>query len=152
MDRFEASPLLRKPTEGQDIVADYQSLGMTLERHPLHLLRHRLDRYQYRQAGRLSDLVSGSNVNVAGLVITKQRPGTASGVTFVTLEDETGHINLIIWKQVAENFRSALLNARLMGIRGELQIEGEVLHVIARHLVDHTEMLGNLLVTSRDFR
>jgi error-prone DNA polymerase len=152
MDRFEASPLLRKPTEGQDIVADYQSLGMTLERHPLHLLRHRLDRYQYRQAGRLPDLVSGSKVNVAGLVITKQRPGTASGVTFVTLEDETGHINLIVWKQVAETFRSALLNARLMGIRGELQIEGEVLHVIARQLIDHTEMLGNLLVTSRDFR
>ena len=100
----------------------------------------------------LSDLVSGSKVNVAGLVITKQRPGTASGVTFVTLEDETGHINLIVWKQVAENFRAALLNARLMGIRGELQIEGEVLHVIARHLIDHTEMLGNLLVTSRDFR
>ena len=91
-------------------------------------------------------------MNVAGLVITKQRPGTASGVTFVTLEDETGHINLIVWKQVAEKFRSTLLNARLMGIRGELQIEGEVTHVIARQLVDHTDMLGNLLVTSRDFR
>ena len=85
-------------------------------------------------------------------MITKQRPGTASGVTFVTLEDETGHINLIVWKQVAETFRSALLNARFMGVRGELQIEGEVLHVIARQLIDHTEMLGNLLVTSRDFR
>jgi error-prone DNA polymerase len=152
MDRYEAAPLLRKPTEGQDIVADYQSLGMTLERHPLHLLRHRLGRYHYRQAGSLSDLNTGSAVNVAGLVITKQRPGTASGVTFVTLEDETGHINLIVWKQVAESFRPALLNARLMGIRGELQKEGEVIHVIARQLIDHTEMLGNLLVTSRDFR
>jgi error-prone DNA polymerase len=152
MDRYEAAPLLRKPTEGQDIVADYQSLGMTLERHPLHLLRHRLGRYHYRQAGSLSDLNTGSDVNVAGLVITKQRPGTASGVTFVTLEDETGHINLIVWKQVAESFRPALLNARLMGIRGELQKEGEVIHVIARQLIDHTEMLGNLLVTSRDFR
>ena len=96
--------------------------------------------------------MTGSNVCVAGLVITKQRPGTASGVTFVTLEDETGHINLIIWKQVAEQHRAALLNARLMGIRGELQIEGEVIHVIARQLIDHTEMLGNLVVTSRDFR
>jgi error-prone DNA polymerase len=152
LDRYEAAALLRKPTEGQDIVADYQSLGMTLERHPLHLLRHRLDRYNYRQAGGLLDLSTGSNVNVAGLVITKQRPGTASGVTFVTLEDETGYMNLIVWKQVAENFRPALLNARLMGIRGELQKEGEVIHVIARQLVDHTEMLGNLLVTSRDFR
>ncbi|MCH8866965.1 MAG: error-prone DNA polymerase [Proteobacteria bacterium] len=152
MDRYEAVPLLRQPTEGQNIVADYQSLGLTLERHPMHLLRARLDRYRYLQAERLPDLMTGSNVCVAGLVITKQRPGTASGVTFVTLEDETGHINLIIWKQVAEQHRAALLNARLMGIRGELQIEGEVIHVIARQLIDHTEMLGNLVVTSRDFR
>ena len=91
-------------------------------------------------------------LNVAGLVITKQRPGTASGVTFVTIEDETGHINLIVWRQIAEDFRPALLNARLLGIRGQLQKEGEVIHVIARQLVDHSEMLGNLLVTSRDFR
>jgi error-prone DNA polymerase len=133
-------------------VADYKSLGLTLERHPLHLLRHRLDRYRYRPAASLPDLVSGVRVNVAGLVITKQRPGTASGVTFVTLEDETGHIPLIVWKQVAEEFRPALLNARLLGICGELQKEGEVIHVIAHQLVDHSEMLGNLLVTSRDFR
>jgi len=152
MDRYEATPLLKKPTEGQDIVADYQSLGLTLKRHPLQLLRHRLDRFRYLQAEHLPDLATGSNVCVAGLVITKQRPGTASGVTFVTLEDETGHINLIVWKKIAEQFRAALLNSRLMGIRGELQIEGEVVHVIARQLVDHTEMLGNLVVTSRDFR
>jgi error-prone DNA polymerase len=132
MQRYEPAPLLRKPTEGQNIVADYQSIGMTLERHPLYLLRHRLERYRYHRAGYLADLASGTSVNVAGLVITKQRPGTASGVTFVTLEDETGHINLIVWKQVAESYRPALLNARLMGIRGELQIEGEVIHVIAR--------------------
>ncbi|MGI9202097.1 MAG: error-prone DNA polymerase [Woeseiaceae bacterium] len=152
MERYEPTPLLRKPTEGQNIVADYKSLGMTLERHPLHLLRHRLDRYRYRPASCLPELGNGSNVNVAGLVITKQRPGTASGVTFVTLEDETGHINLIVWKRVAETFRATLLNARLMGVQGELQIEGKVLHVIARQLIDHTDMLGNLLVTSRDFR
>jgi error-prone DNA polymerase len=152
MERFEATPLLKKPTEGQDIVADYQSTGLTLGRHPMHLLRHRLDRYRYSQAERIPDLMTGTAVNVAGLVITKQRPGTASGVTFVTLEDETGHINLIVWKQVAEKYRAALLNAKLMGIQGELQIEGQVVHVIARRLVDHTEMLGNLVVTSRDFR
>ena len=152
MERFEATPLLRKPTEGQDIVADYQSLGLTLGRHPVRLLRHRLDRYRYLQAERMPDLVTGTAVSVAGIVITKQRPGTASGVTFVTLEDETGHINLVVWKQVAEQYRAALLNAKLMGIQGELQIEGEVIHVIARQLIDHTEMLGNLVVTSRDFR
>ena len=88
---------------------------------------------------------------MAGLVITKQRPGTASGVTFVTLEDETGQINVTVWKQVAEQYRAALLNARLLGISGELQIEGKVIHVIANQLFDHTNMLGNLTVRSRDF-
>jgi error-prone DNA polymerase len=152
MDRFEATPMLRKPTEGQDIVADYQSLGLTLGRHPVRLLRHRLDRYRYLQAERLSGLATGTAVNVAGLVITKQRPGTASGVIFVTLEDETGYINLVVWNQVAEQFRRALLNAKLLGVQGELQIEGEVIHVIARRLVDHSTLLGNLVVASRDFR
>jgi error-prone DNA polymerase len=152
MDRYEAVPLLRKPTEGQDTVADYQSLGLTLGRHPMRLLRHRLDRYRYLQAERIADLPTGTAVNVAGLVITKQRPGTASGVIFVTLEDETGHINLVVWKQVAEQYRAALLNAKLMGIQGELQIEGQVIHVIAKRLIDHSDMLGNLVVTSRDFR
>ena len=100
----------------------------------------------------MPDLVTGSSLGVAGLVITKQRPGTASGVTFVTLEDETGYINLVVWKQVAEQYRATLLNARLMGVQGELQIEGQVIHVIAKRLIDHTDMLGNLVVTSRDFR
>ena len=152
MDRYEAAPLLKKPTEGQNIVADYQSTGLTLERHPMCLLRRHLDRYDYVAAERLSGMSNGQRINVAGLVITKQRPGTASGVTFVTLEDETGQINLIVWKKIAEEFRSALLNARLLGIAGELQIEGKVIHVIARQLFDHTEMLGGLSVRSRDFR
>lgn len=152
MDRYEAAPLLRKPTEGQNIVMDYQSVGLTLERHPMHLLRDRLNRYRYCSAGQLPDLDSGQAISVAGLVITKQRPGTASGVTFVTLEDETGHINLIVWKQVADQHRAALLNAKLMGVRGEVQIEGRVIHVIAKQLIDHTEMLGGLTVKSRDFR
>jgi error-prone DNA polymerase len=151
MERYEASPLLRKPDEGQNIVADYRSLGLTLERHPVQLLRRHLDRYAYCPAGRLGELQNGQPVGVAGLVITKQRPGTASGVTFVTLEDESGHVNLIIWKQLADEYRPALLNAKLMGVWGELQIEGRVIHVIAKQLVDHTELLGNLEVRSRDF-
>ncbi|MBT8066718.1 MAG: error-prone DNA polymerase [Gammaproteobacteria bacterium] len=152
MDRYEATPLLRKPTEGENIVADYQGTGLTLERHPICLLRRHLDRYQYRSAQQLPDLENGQKLNVAGLVITKQRPGTASGVTFVTLEDETGQINIVVWKQIAEQYRAALLNARLLGLSGELQIEGKVIHVIAHRLFDHTNMLGNLTVRSRDFR
>ncbi|MDH3847928.1 MAG: OB-fold nucleic acid binding domain-containing protein, partial [Gammaproteobacteria bacterium] len=134
------------------IVADYRSVGLTLERHPMYLVRHRLDRYRYLQAGHLREMTTGQAVSVAGLVITKQRPGTASGVTFVTLEDETGHINLVVWKHIAERDRAALLNARLMGVRGELQIEANVIHVIAKKLIDHTPMLGDLEVKSRDFR
>lgn len=149
--RFEASPLLKKPTEGQNIVADYQHTGLTLERHPVCLLRQHLDRYEYKSAQSLPTMQNGEKVNVAGLVITRQRPGTASGVTFVTLEDETGQINLVVWKQLAEQYRAALLNSRLLGVAGEVQIQGEVIHVIAKRLFDHTDMLGALSISSRDF-
>ena len=152
LDRYEAVPMLRKPTEGQDIVSDYQSLGLTLGRHPVSLLRPALDRYRYVVAGQLAGLDAGRPVAIAGLVITKQRPGTASGVTFVTLEDETGCSNRVVWKAIADEQRDVLLNARLMGVRGELQKEGKVIHVIARKLVDHSELLGELTVRSRDFR
>ena len=152
MDRYEAAPLLRRPSEGQDIVADYQSVGLTLGRHPVQLLRDRLSRYRYCPSAGLAELTNGQRIGVSGIVITKQRPGTASGVTFVTLEDETGHVNVIVWKKIAEQYRAALLNSKLMGVLGELQIEGKVIHVIARQLIDHTDMLGGLTVKSRDFR
>jgi error-prone DNA polymerase len=152
MDRYEAVPMLKKPTEGQDIVADYQSLGLTLERHPMALIRTHLDTYPYVTAARLKDLPSGRHIRVAGLVITKQRPGTASGVIFITLEDETGCTNLIVWKKIAEEQRNVLLHARLMGVEGELQKEGKVIHVIARKLIDHSDLLGELTVRQRNFR
>jgi error-prone DNA polymerase len=152
LQRYEAIPMLRKPTEGQDIVADYQSLGLTLGRHPLALLRERLDHYRYVSAGHLKELSSGQRISIAGLVITKQRPGTASGVTFITLEDETGCSNLIVWKKVADDQRDVLLNARLMGVAGELQKEGRVIHVIVHRMFDHSELLGELSVKSRNFR
>ena len=152
LDQYEAVPMLRRPTEGQDIVADYQSLGLTLGRHPLAVIRRHLDACRYITAEQLGDVPTGRKVAIAGLVITKQRPGTASGVTFVTLEDETGCSNLIVWKKVAEAQRSVLLNARLMGVQGELQKEGKVIHVIATKLIDHSELLGELCVKSRNFR
>lgn len=152
MDRYEAIPMLKKPTEGQDIVADYRSLGLTLERHPVALIRAHLDHYGYVPAARLKDLQSGQCVRVAGLVITKQRPGTASGVIFITLEDESGYANLIVWKKISEEQREALLHARLMGVEGELQKEGKVIHVLARNLVDHSDLLGELTVRQRNFR
>ena len=144
--------MLMRPTEVQNIVSDYKSLGMTLERHPIALLRKRLTEGGYVTARRLKDLSGGRVVKVAGLVIGRQRPGTATGVTFVTLEDETGCVNLVVWRKLAEEQRNALLNARLMGVVGELQSESDVIHVIARQLIDHTDLLGGLTVRSRDFR
>jgi DNA-directed DNA polymerase III PolC len=148
----EGLPLLRAPREGQDIVADYRHVGLSLRRHPLALLRQRLDSCSVLSAVRLREQPNGSRVRTAGLVITRQRPGTASGVTFVTLEDETGYVNLIVWRQTAERQRRALVGARLLGVTGELQLEGEVMHVIVHRLTDLSRWLGDLVAPSRDFR
>lgn len=147
----EATPLLAPPGEGEDIVADYEGLGLTLGRHPLALLRTRLDRWRCVTAAGLGGVAHGQQVRVAGLVITRQRPGTVTGVVFVTLEDETGSINLIVWSSLVERQRRELLHARLLGVEGEVQREGEVIHVIAHRLSDHTQLLGALELRSRDF-
>ncbi len=151
MRRYEPLPMLGRPAEGQDIRADYQSVGLTLGRHPMALLRERFRRRRYIAAAELPAAGNGARVKVAGLVITRQRPGSASGVTFVTLEDETGQVNLVVWKAIAEAQRRPLLSARLMGVEGEVQIEGEVIHVVARRLTAHDELLGSLALRSRDF-
>jgi len=147
----EGIPLLRVPREGEDIVADYAHTGLTLRRHPVALLRGRLAARGIVTAVGLRELPDGAAVRTAGLVITRQRPGSAEGVTFVTLEDETGSINLIVWRDVAERQRRALVGSRLMGVAGELQVQGEVLHVIARRIVDLSAWLGALVAPSRDF-
>ena len=147
----EGIPLLRAPREGHDIVADYGSLGLSLRRHPLALLRKRLEARGIVTTAALWDLPTGRRVTTAGLVITRQRPGSASGVTFVTMEDETGHVNLIVWKRVAEEQRAALIGSRLLEVRGALQREGDVLHVIAQRLTDLSALLGELSFESRDF-
>ena len=148
---LETPPQLPAPTEGQDIVADYTSTGLTLGRHPLALLRPRLQRMKHVTAAQLSQLADGDTVRAAGIVTCRQRPGTASGVVFVTLEDETGYVNVVVWGRIAENQRRELLGARLMGVEGKLQREGDVIHLIARRLTDHTRLLGTLATASRDF-
>lgn len=142
---------LPAPTEGQDIVADYALTGLTLRRHPLALLRPRLRKLHMLTAAELHRVESGKPVRVAGLVTGRQRPGTASGVIFVTLEDETGQINVVVWKAVSEKQRRPLLGARLLGVHGVLEREGEVTHLIAGRLTDHSALLGDLDVSSRDF-
>jgi error-prone DNA polymerase len=147
----EGIPLLRAPREGQDIVADYGSLGLTLRRHPLALLRDRLQRRGIVPTQELWEQPNGKLVITAGLVITRQRPGSAGNVTFVTMEDETGYVNLIVWNRVAVEQRAALLESRLLEVQGKLQREGDVQHVIAQRLTNLSAMLGDLVVASRNF-
>jgi error-prone DNA polymerase len=148
----EPLPLLPPPTEGQAIAADYASLGLTLRRHPLALLRRHLERRRLLSADQVQHCPHGRLVRTAGLVINRQRPSSANSVTFVTLEDETAQLNLIVWKQVGERQRRLLMGARLLGVVGQVQREGGVLHVIARRLEDHSDLLGGLVTRSRDFR
>ncbi len=147
----EVQPVLAAPTEGEDLVADYASLGLTLGRHPLALLRERLRRQRMHTAAELKTLPHGRLARVTGLVTGRQRPGTASGVTFVTLEDETGMVNVIVWRDLADRQRKELLRSSLMSVYGTLEREGEVVHLIAGHLRDQTALLGQLVTRSRDF-
>jgi DNA polymerase III alpha subunit len=147
----EGIPLLRAPREGQDIVADYGSVGLTLRRHPLALLRDKLQRRGVVPTRELWEQPNGKLVRTAGLVITRQRPGSAGGVTFVTMEDETGYVNLIVWNRVAVEQRAALLESRLLEVHGKLQREGDVQHVIAQRLTNLSSLLGDLVVASRNF-
>ena len=148
----EADPLLRRPEPGEDIIADYRSLGLTLGTHPLELLRPRLDRLGALPADALWECRDGDRVRYAGIVINRQRPGSAKGVTFVTLEDETGHANVIVWKRLGQKQRKPLLGSRLLEVQGRIHREGDVLHVVANRLRDRSELLGTLAVRSRNFR
>jgi error-prone DNA polymerase len=148
---LENDPELRPPSEGADVVADYASLGLTLGRHPLALLRPRLRRLGLLDAQGMRDLPHGSRARTAGLVTCRQRPDTASGVVFVTLEDETGTMNIVVWSRLVERQRRELLGARLLGVQGVLEREGDVVHLVAQSLVDYSPLLGPLVTASRDF-
>ena len=147
----ESRPALAPPTEGESLVADYASIGVTLGRHPLALLRSRLARMRFVTAEELKRLPSGTRARAAGIVTGRQRPGTASGTVFVTLEDETGYVNVIVWPHLIEAQRRELLGSKLMGVDGTLEREGEVMHLIAKRLVDHSDLIRSLQVESRDF-
>jgi len=147
----EATPLLKTPSEGEQLVADYASTGLSLGRHPMALLRSRLTRLGLQPAQHLHSCSHGSFARTAGIVTGRQSPGSACGVTFITLEDETGIIQAIVWPHLAQRQRRVLLGARLLAVAGEVQREGEVLHLIAKQLEDHSHLLGRLITHSRDF-
>ncbi|MEM9385768.1 MAG: error-prone DNA polymerase [Pseudomonadota bacterium] len=148
----EGEPLLRTPRIGEDVVADYASVGLSLRAHPVALIRKQLEARGVRRGDSLWDLEKHTLVRVAGLVVSRQRPATASGVTFVTLEDDSGGMNIVVWPSIAQRQRRELLGSRLLCVIGTVQREGKVLHVVARRLEDVSHLLGGLTARSRDFR
>jgi error-prone DNA polymerase len=126
--------------------------GLTLGRHPLQLLRSRLRARRYRRSSELRAMPHGRDVAFAGLVTLRQRPQTASGVTFLTLEDEDGLVNVVVWRQVAEDQRRPLLESRLLAVEGRLESQDGVQHLIAKRLTNLSTLLGPLVAESRDFR
>ncbi|WP_137895011.1 error-prone DNA polymerase [Ramlibacter sp. 2FC] len=151
----EAPLALQAAPEGEEILFDYAAMQLTLRRHPLALLRPRLSRMGLLSAGQLQDLPHGRRASACGLVTVRQRPQTAKGTVFVTLEDETGPLNVIVWPRVQERQREVLLHARLLAVRGLWQSDASgVRHLLAERLSDLTPLLGRLAqigLHSRDF-
>jgi error-prone DNA polymerase len=147
----DETPVLGAPSEGEDIVADYNSMSLTLGRHPLSLLRPTLLEQSLVPASTLMTYRDGRLARGCGLVTVRQRPGTAKGVMFVTIEDETGNVNVIIWPSIQERFRQETLGASLLAVYGTWQCEGEVRHLVAQRLVDLSHLLGGLTAVSRNF-
>jgi error-prone DNA polymerase len=147
----DETPELGAPSEGSEIVADYRSVGLTLGRHPLQLLRPQLLANRLMPASTLRSYPNGRLARACGIVTVRQRPGTAKGVIFMTLEDETGNVNVIVWPGLLERQRKEVLGASLLAVYGVWQREGEVQHLVAQRLVDMSHLLGGLQSTSRDF-
>jgi error-prone DNA polymerase len=143
---------LRQPSLREDIMTDYATQGFSLEHHPLSLVRTELAKRRVSPASATTDAKrDGRRMRCAGLVTVRQHPGTAKGVTFVTLEDETGHVNVVVWRALAEAQHRVLLESTVMGVDGVLQVSDGVHHLIAHQLHDYSELLPELAFASRDF-
>lgn len=148
----EADAGLPEPSVPEDLYTDYATLGTTLGPHPLLLLRETLRAMRCKSSHELFDIEHGRHIAVAGLVTGRQKPSTASGVVFVTLEDEHGMINVVVWADLGERQRQELLNSQLMQVNGRPEYQGGVRHVIAGRLRNLTHLLTGLDVRSRDFQ
>lgn len=142
---------LRTPTAGEDVLADYRTLGLSLKHHPLALLRPRLHAERFLTAQALTALPHKRRARGAGLITLRQRPETAAGVIFMTLEDETGMINLVIWRDLAVRQRREILESRLLGVDGVIEREGIVCHFIAHRVRNYDHLIGELSVPARNF-
>jgi error-prone DNA polymerase len=147
----EQAVSLKPPTVAENTFSDYAHLGFTLGKHPIALIRHALAARHARSAAQLGQLRDGAPARTAGLVTVRQRPGTASGVTFVTLEDETGVVNVVVWLELAADQRRELVESTVLGVDGQMQVADGVRHLVAHRLHDWSGLLGTLDARSRDF-
>jgi error-prone DNA polymerase len=147
----EQAVLLPAPTQAENTLADYARTGLTLGPHPLRQIRARLKASRCVDSKTLHTRPHKSFVRVAGMVTMRQRPATASGVTFVTIEDEHGMVNVVVWRKIAELQHRVLLESQLLAIDGQWEVQDGVCHLIAHHLRDMTHWLGSLDTRSRDF-
>ncbi|MBC9904356.1 error-prone DNA polymerase [Achromobacter xylosoxidans] len=145
------APQLSAPSEGQTVAADYRSVGLTLRSHPVALLRPQLAARNFQPASVLNSYPDKRVARACGIVTVRQRPQTAKGVIFVTLEDETGPVNVVVRTELIERQRRELLGASLLGVYGSWQSVDGVRHLIAQRLVDLSELLGDLNTQSRNF-
>jgi error-prone DNA polymerase len=148
----EDSICLPQPNAAATVLADYRATGLSLSQHPLALLRTQLAAFKVLPAAVLRHFPNGRLARASGVVTHRQRPETAKGVVFVTLEDETGTVNVIVWPNVADSQRRPLLASSLLTVFGVWQCQGEVRHLIAKTLVDHSSLLQGLATHSRNFR
>jgi len=139
---------LRALTDGRQVIEDYRAVGLSLRRHPVAFLRADLDRQRITRCADLATMPSGRRLTTAGIVLVRQRPGSARGVLFMTIEDETGHANLIVWPSVFEAQRRLILSSTMIACRGKLQRESGVIHVIADRITDLSALLRQ--VSERD--
>jgi error-prone DNA polymerase len=128
-------------TEGREVVEDYRTLQLSLRAHPLSFLRDQLDTMGIVRCADLGQVRDGRNIEVAGVILVRQRPGSAKGVLFVTIEDETGIANGILWPDRFDIYRRQVMSASMIAMRGRLQKEGAVIHIICDRIVDHDTML-----------
>ncbi|MFM7507279.1 MAG: error-prone DNA polymerase, partial [Rubrivivax sp.] len=148
----EPAAVLAAPGAAETVLADYRAAGLSLTQHPVALLRPQLAAFKVLPASVLKHFPDGRLARASGLVTHRQRPGTAKGVVLVTLEDETDSVNVIVWPREVEQQRRPLLAATLLTVYGVWQCQGEVRHLVARRLVDHSTLLQGLATRSRDFR
>jgi error-prone DNA polymerase len=140
----EPAVVLRPMTAGSEVVEDYGHVGLTLRRHPVAFLRADLNARRIVSCSEAIQARDGRWLEAAGLVLVRQRPGSAKGVMFITLEDETGIANLVVWPQVFEKFRRAVMGASMMAVRGRIQREGEVVHLVAHQIADLSAELATV--------